>query len=584
MNLLFKITFTILISIITLNANDKDAAKKQAESNALKNQLDQNIDLQKRDLESIKEFKGGVAIPEKNFKELVLSDEEQNNCYEFKEIIVLGNTVISNAELAKITSKYLNKCITISIAQEYMLEEIVLKYQKKGYILAIPYFPEQNIKQGTLQVIIKEGILEDIDFDEEEINKSAVKWAFLGTIGKPINMRYLEQALEILNYSGAYQATMDLKPGYEPGSSILVLKATRVSNKYHGSIGVSNDYNTLARKPFPKKELRTTMSINSGDFILPNDIWNINASYTFKENTDAKSGSIGFSYTLPLGYWEFSLNNNTDMYNNKIRTTYSNYVNEGLSASNSFEAKRVISRAQSYILKGFFKPNYYFTDSYFDGLWLASSSYELYYFDFGLEYQYFSQYFSTTTVFTYTHGEPIMGLKKQYRETIQTPFGLESLSQNLFDIWKISNNTSIPIFTRLSYANRISAQYTKDTLYAINDFNVISGQGVRGYEGIYSNYGSGFFMQNDLTYDVFVFENKWIRKISMLLGLDMGGSLDEITFEILNDKGRPFFAWYSEIKTQGIFSFSLGYGKPIAPIKYMPKNHEVVKISFNISI
>ncbi len=169
----------------------------------------------------------------------------------------------------------------------------------------------------------------------------------------------------------------------------------------------------------------------------------------------------------------------------------------------------------------------------------------------------------------------MFGLKKKARENNQYLL----IPQNMFDVGKFTLYLSVPIVNRISYNNKFSAQYSPDILYTINDFIVISSEVVRGYEGVYANYNSGFTTQNDINVDVFYFENSYINKISASIGFDAGAAIDGYNGKIAHDK--VLMGWAFGLKTQGKVNFSFIYAQPINHI-YIRKNHKVIKAFLEI--
>ncbi len=536
--------------------------------------LDRNIQQQKNEIEGIKKFKGGSTYSAVAKEERAQYDGVAE-CYYFNSIYVQGNNSISSNALAKITNKYLNKCITMEVAMAGLLEDIIKLYHSKGYILAIPYLPEQQLKNGFLTVVIKEGILEDINFDKNIFSNMAVKLAFGSMVGKAVNMRKLEQALENINSSGKYKVVMDLKPGTTSGYSILELKAEK--GKIFGfSLGVNTDYNTINKASQPSQQYRNTLNINIAD-VVANDTLNLSASYDFKGTNDIRSGSLGLTYAIPISSWNITFSNNNDANRRIVKTLYSHYISRGFTTMNYLGVSKVMYRDQYNLFKVRTKANYYHTKNYLDDLLLKQSSYDLYYADLGVEYQYFSKRVNLYGNLSYMHGQPLFGEDKQGKNK-------QSVPQNLFDLVKLNWYTTVILSSRFNYINRLKIQYSKDTLYSINDFVVISSEGVRGYDGISSNSASGFVNQNELSIKLVEFQNSWLSKINLVTAIDIGASINENSFHLLNHKGHPLYSWYAELNTQGRISTSIGYGRPITRIPFSPKGHEVFRAKISIGL
>lgn len=542
----------------------------------LQQQTQQNVDRNLRNLKNITPFEGGATLKKPKNEEVPESSPEEEECFTFNEIKIVGNTVLSHKDISNITHKYLHKCISIAIAQEALLESIIKLYQSKGYILAVPYIPQQNLAHGVLKIVIKEGVLSGIEYNSNIVPKRAVNFAFVGMVGNPVNLRYLEQSLENLNKFGAYKVTMDLKPGKNAGESILVLNAKK-GQRVNGSVTFSNDYNSQEYKTFPNlydNKIIVNLGFNG---VLTNDSLNLMAQTTLHQNTDLQEGSFGFNYSVPLGYWDFTLNDNVDLTRVISKQTYDTYNIDTISNTGSLEIKRTISRGGSYILRGVLRPNYYQTDTYINNL-KTEDSYKLYFLDIGVEYQFFNPYVSVVSTAFYTRGQPLFNQSKQGRSKQNQ---IDLIPQNEFDIGKVTINTSVPIVNRLTYNNNLAMQYSSDILYTINDFVAVSQQGVRGYQGVYANYNSGFTDQNELLYDLFMFNNTYVSKISVLGSVDMGAAIDGYDFTITHQK--VLYGYYVELRTTGKIAMSIGYARPLNHV-YISKDQQVINFELTLRL
>ncbi|MGV3278633.1 ShlB/FhaC/HecB family hemolysin secretion/activation protein [Rickettsiales bacterium LUAb2] len=574
-------SFTFFIILLLVNAllvtNVYAESPAAVDRNLdLQKQTQQNVDRNLRNLQNITPFEGGTKLEKPENEEVPEGPSEEEACFTFNKINIIGNTVLSNKELANITNKYLNKCISIAIAQETLLEAIIKLYQSKGYILAVPYIPQQNLAHGVLEIVVKEGILASIEYDNNILPKRAVNFAFVGMVGNPVNLRYLEQALENLNKFGAYKVTMDLKPGSKAGESILVLNAEK-GQRFTGSITFSNDYNSQEYNTFPNlydNKIIVNLGFNG---VLTNDSLNLTAQTTLHQNTDLQEGSFGLNYSVPLGYWDFILNDNMDLTRVISKQTYDTYNIDTISDTGSLDIKRTISRGGSYILRGVVRPNYYQTDTYINNL-KTEDSYKLYFVDLGFEYQFFNTYVSVISTAFYTRGQPLFNQPKQGRSKQNQE---DLIPQNEFDIGKLTVNTSVPIANKLTYNNNLAMQYSSDILYTINDFVAVSKQGVRGYQGVYANYNSGFTDQNELLYDLFMFNNAYINKISVLGAIDMGAAIDGYNMTITHQK--VLYGYYVELRTTGKIAMSIGYAQPLNHV-YISKNQQVVNFALTLSL
>src|SRR5205814_4532107 len=77
---------------------------------------------------------------------------------------VTGNTVVSDAELAKITAPFLNRSITSTDLEE-LRRQLTLYYVNHGYVNSGAVLPDQTISDGVVEIRLVEGRLTGIDVE-----------------------------------------------------------------------------------------------------------------------------------------------------------------------------------------------------------------------------------------------------------------------------------------------------------------------------------------------------------------------------------------------------------------------------------
>ncbi len=421
-------------------------------------------------------------------------------------------------------------------------------YRKKGFLLVNIKLDEKSVKTGELVININEGLLEKVEFKSSEIPEKKVNSVFKKLINKPVNLRDTEQALENLMLSGKYDVYIDFAPGSKDGNIVLYIRAQKLKPKKF-TLELENNYNNTNYSSYLDTSLDIDLSYLSGDIIFANDSFNIftgTALNKYANNTQTLN--TGFYYSLPLGYYELIFYNSSDGYQNNIEANYSSYKAQGVSLLSYIELGKTIARSNIFSIRAFGRFNQYISRNFLNKELLEASSYTLYYTDLGFNYQYFNEKFNLSSTFLYSHGSPLFGNETIYKNDYYIP-------QNKFNLVNLNFLIKVPLKERLSYKTFVNMQYSEDTLYPIKDFVVIGPSGIRGFDGIYSNWQSGFVVQNELN---LVLENNhflssYFPYYSLTTAVDFGGSLDTETFYILNEKNLPLFAYYLEIKTQGVF-------------------------------
>ena len=76
--------------------------------------------------------------------------------FELKEIKVTGSTIFKQQDFRQIYEPYLSKKVTFSDLN-VISKKIESKYKEKGYFTTSVYIPEQDIKDGVIEIRVAEG-------------------------------------------------------------------------------------------------------------------------------------------------------------------------------------------------------------------------------------------------------------------------------------------------------------------------------------------------------------------------------------------------------------------------------------------
>lgn len=142
-----------------------------------------------------------------------------------KRILVSGNTVFPESEIKAITATYENRTLTTEDLERLRLA-LTLLYVNHGYITSGAVIPDQDVKDGAIQLHIIEGSLSRIDVE-------GTNWFRRGYIsdrialgaGPPLKMEPLQTRLQFLQQDPRIdRINAELRPGDQRGESILNVK------------------------------------------------------------------------------------------------------------------------------------------------------------------------------------------------------------------------------------------------------------------------------------------------------------------------------------------------------------------------
>ncbi len=153
----------------------------------------------------------------------------QKISFKLTKIILSGNTVFTDAQIAAIYQAKLNTTITLSDLQQ-ITEEITKKYREAGYVLSRAILPPQQIKKGVVKIQIIEGYINNVSIngDAGPAKKLLLEYAEKAKRSHPMQIADLEHYMLLANDLPGYKVAAILNPSTTTsGAADLVLNVTR---------------------------------------------------------------------------------------------------------------------------------------------------------------------------------------------------------------------------------------------------------------------------------------------------------------------------------------------------------------------
>ncbi|MDI3461806.1 MAG: hypothetical protein OJF50_000627 [Nitrospira sp.] len=140
-------------------------------------------------------------------------------------IQVTGNTVFPDSEIKAVTTPYENRTLTTEDLERLRLA-LTLLYINNGYITSGAVIPDQDVKDGVIQIQIIEGALSRIDVEGNNwFRRSYLGDRLMLGAGPPLKIEPLQERLQLLQRDPRIERiNADLRPGDQRGESILTVK------------------------------------------------------------------------------------------------------------------------------------------------------------------------------------------------------------------------------------------------------------------------------------------------------------------------------------------------------------------------
>ncbi|MBT9315946.1 ShlB/FhaC/HecB family hemolysin secretion/activation protein [Leptothoe spongobia] len=214
---------------------------------------------------------------------------------------VIGSTVFSESDLAKITAPYLNRPLTPADLFE-VRSAITQRYVDQGYVNSGAYIPPQTLTDGILQIQVLEGQLTDINVTiDGRLSPNYVRSRLALAGSTPLNSERLLEGLRLLQLDPLIQnITAELATGTEPGTSILDVEVT-VADTFDVELRTDNNRSPSVGSWRRGIALTEDNLLGQGDpleleYLNTSGSDEISLDYAFPIN--ARNGTIGWQVSL----------------------------------------------------------------------------------------------------------------------------------------------------------------------------------------------------------------------------------------------------------------------------------------------
>ncbi len=139
-----------------------------------------------------------------------------------RQFAVIGSTVFSSTELAKVLEPFTNR--PISFAELLQAQGAVSQlYFDQGYVTSGAFIPPQTLQDGTVFIEVVEGQVEEIEIAGlKRLNSGYIRSRIESGIKSPLNQNQLFESLQLLQLDPLIQKlSVNLTAGSRPGLSRL---------------------------------------------------------------------------------------------------------------------------------------------------------------------------------------------------------------------------------------------------------------------------------------------------------------------------------------------------------------------------
>lgn len=437
--------------------------------------------------------------------------ETAGTCFNISAINLEGAQIVSAALIEKATLPYLNQCLGLEHINT-LLSVISNLYLERGYVTSRAYIAPQDLSDGSLDIVVLEGVIENISSADGSISTTQLQWAFPAYAAMVLNIRDIEQGVENLNSLGQNSATVALNPGAERGGTQVVI-SNQLSKAWRGSLGINNS------------GVASTGEYQlDGNLVLDN-LLGVNDTTFFSASTNigkhelphALSRSYAVSWSMPVAYWQWSLQNSFYEYEQTVIGNVVNFSIHGSSLNSSVQLNRTLYRGQTGKLDvsaSFIRKD---SKNYIEDVFLETSSRTLYIWDLAGSYRHFLPK-GTFSVNAHIHKSVSWFDAKQQLVAAEDDFQFTKYQLNL------AYNTQFHLGSvPLLYAVTADFLYSPKVILASEGLTVGGRYSVRGLSQT-SLFGyKGGYIRNDVSLPAET-SLPWLNQVQYYAGVDIGSS------------------------------------------------------------
>ncbi len=376
----YKICLVLLLCWLTLITYSDTVSGQEQVLSEHEKMLKQGLDQLEDQIAPLQERPD--TFLEKPTKEKVsLADTKTSGeCFSVDDIEVTGVTLFTPSVIEQIEQPYLKLCLGLEHINA-LIAELSNLYLEHGYVTSRAYIQPQDLSDGTLELIIVEGQIEDIVLSPQTIPESALEWAFPVSKLDVLNIRDLEQGIENLNTNASNNAKVDLRPGEIQGQTNVVI-VNSTSKTWQGSVGVNN----FGVESTGEHQLDANLVVDNLVGISDKIFFSGSTNIGGHSLPHALSRSYAISWAFPVGYWYASVQNNYYEYEQTVTGDVLNFSIDGSSMNTSLKLGRTLFRDQLNKLDvsaSFIRKN---SKNYIEDVFLETSSRVLHVWDLSVDY------------------------------------------------------------------------------------------------------------------------------------------------------------------------------------------------------
>jgi len=249
------------------------------------------------------------------------------------DIKITGNTIFKTEELASLYKGYLGKEVTFGDLQA-VADKIKDKYKAKGYATVIVYVPEQEVKEGRVEIKIAEGRMGNLIVEGNKWYPSKlIRRSYHTKKGEVLNVLKVERDILRISNNPDVEIHSVMSQGKEPETVDVAIKVKDYF-PYYAGVTTDDKGTRLSGKD------RAMLTFRSTDAAASNDSFYLTLLYSRHANAQS------ISYLLPVDTYGTKVGVSFSHFNLKLGKEYTDITGDTLVITPYIEKELMLSPAE----------------------------------------------------------------------------------------------------------------------------------------------------------------------------------------------------------------------------------------------
>ena len=491
-------------------------------------------------------------------------------CSLVQSITIADRELIEPADKKAILQPYLSRCLG-AVELQQLLHAISEHFFAVGFVTTRPYFLQQDISDGELEISVSVGTVEVIVDKFTGETTSQIASAF-SSHTEVLNLRNLEQALEILQRPPSVEANFTIEPGTRPGNSKVVVD-TQIANRTRVDVSLVT-----------QTDFNDQLSLNAAfdNPLARNDIVEFRINSGELQQTLQTSESFELSYSLPVFSHLTTLTVGQSAFEQKVQGISGPLQTEGETQFQNYRLERPLQRDQRRSSRLSLSLEFRDTTTFIEGELVDVSSYKTSQLQLDYNKRWLFPAGQLTARFGLRQGLEINGARRDAYYTLDE--GFDNAASLQFSKWILDARATLNFGQSGRQMDfQFHHQFSDDVLFSSDRINLGSPSTVRGYNSALSG-SNGAYFRSTLRqgFNIAGLPSDAISGVNLSAGLDLGWVKCE---QDNPDLCGEIAGLGLEVQIHGPkFSGQLIWGVPLIKLSSATQRDDQVMLSLNWSL